>query len=1013
LVLILLALIDWLLFLPDWMRWGLSGFAYLCLLAVVWQTALRLLWREPDESQMARWIELAEPNLREELISAVELGEPDAKKPWHSSAFRRFLQINVAEKMSDVQVPSLLPWALIHRWINVATIVLILFLLLLCIPGLQFGRRVTRMLLPMANIDRVSLTQIEILAPNPADTAVAQGDEIDIEVRVGGAGADDDVTLETWTAQNAPSRLPMTAVAGGHRSYRASVRVGRESVSYRVWANDARSDTHVLSARQRPQVVSFEKTYHYPDYLQQPTRRVSESSGDLAAVEGTNVTLVAEVTQRVSSALIRLETTAGEQVLPMTVADQPSGSAATAVEASVPMTASGTYTIELVAHDSGLENKFRPEYMIRVDPDQPPSIRIDQPPPAILVPADEIVSLQGTADDDWALRRIEQHVRVGEGPWTQTTVLDLTETTTHCPVDATWDLYPLNLDPGSVVFTKLVAVDRKGSVGESQEVRAVISSHEFDPRRWSGLSAARSVHDALVELETAANRLRDATDAANDAASRLKALESLEEYDRQAEVAFTAIDNAIQASSPGRPAVDLVLVGRAVSQASAIGASFVQIHLAEANDDEAKKAGDFVQSRISDAARSYDHLLRLSELTAVADDLRSIGKMNREAIQRARGSEVERVQRRVNVISSEAEALAGLITAMGTHASPTEKKVLQQIETDLQSVGELGTRLSLERLNEANQSIETSLANSISLFQDQLLASVAPRQQLLAAAGHTDEAIFRSAHQAQRWIDRGTQLNVPLVSDDAGLTGPRDARLRRAGVLTQAALNAAISDLAMTATWEQRRPDSQPRFVADTSRARRAVELITARAMTGIDTPRATEDLKRLAAAVGVINIVHNTDDMLAIVQGIHRRESQTPSSRSYADQRMHNPSDWFCGESLARSLVTRLQDVPSLTAAADALRQGRQADWYTRVRVEMIARAQPNRPLNLQLEELEAVLANLKRARQLMNESLDEARRTIAELSPDLEQLLADLAEDLRADSEALAEQLQQAEAA
>src|SRR4051812_3638888 len=61
-------------FLPKWSRYALSGVAYLAVIVVAWRQCLTQLLHAPDSKQIARLIEHAEPRLREDLISAVELG---------------------------------------------------------------------------------------------------------------------------------------------------------------------------------------------------------------------------------------------------------------------------------------------------------------------------------------------------------------------------------------------------------------------------------------------------------------------------------------------------------------------------------------------------------------------------------------------------------------------------------------------------------------------------------------------------------------------------------------------------------------------------------------------------------------------------------------------------------------------------------------------------------------------------------------------------------------------------
>ena len=73
---LLVAAIDFTFVLPDVVRWSLSGVAYLAVLIAEWRTCLRLLAHAPNPRRLARLVEHAEPKLREDLLSAVELGTP-------------------------------------------------------------------------------------------------------------------------------------------------------------------------------------------------------------------------------------------------------------------------------------------------------------------------------------------------------------------------------------------------------------------------------------------------------------------------------------------------------------------------------------------------------------------------------------------------------------------------------------------------------------------------------------------------------------------------------------------------------------------------------------------------------------------------------------------------------------------------------------------------------------------------------------------------------------------------
>src|SRR5688572_22280776 len=57
----LVALIDYLFILPDWVRWSLSGLAYVAVIVTEWRASLRLLVHSPGPRELARLIEHAEP----------------------------------------------------------------------------------------------------------------------------------------------------------------------------------------------------------------------------------------------------------------------------------------------------------------------------------------------------------------------------------------------------------------------------------------------------------------------------------------------------------------------------------------------------------------------------------------------------------------------------------------------------------------------------------------------------------------------------------------------------------------------------------------------------------------------------------------------------------------------------------------------------------------------------------------------------------------------------------------
>ncbi len=136
--------------------------------------------------QVARQIESTDPRLREDLLSAVELSDPQTANGSSvcGVGFKRVWPVAPRESRSV----DLLPIGLIQRWLLAGLIVALVFAALLMVPQMQFGRRIARAMLPGIPIERASLTDITILKPSPPSGYVAEGDAVAVLVQIGGRG---------------------------------------------------------------------------------------------------------------------------------------------------------------------------------------------------------------------------------------------------------------------------------------------------------------------------------------------------------------------------------------------------------------------------------------------------------------------------------------------------------------------------------------------------------------------------------------------------------------------------------------------------------------------------------------------------------------------------------------------------------------------------------------------------------------------------------------------------------
>ena len=556
----------WVPLMADWVRWVLSAGAYLSVVVIAWRYCLDQLLHAPDERQVARLVEFAEPKLREDLLSAVELGQGSGSG-FDSEEFRKLLQTDVSSRVAGLEVRALLPVGLIARSI------LILGVIALAVSGLlmksenRFGTLFLRALMPGANLDNVARTHLRMIEPERGDREVAQGDAVRVIVQVEGLDAKA-ANLEVQGLVEGRRVLKMEALAD--RKFRATIQVGREDVKYRMQAGDGRTKYYTLTAVARPHEVAFEKTYVYPEYSKIPVRKVEETQGGLEGLEGTEVELKIRLNQELRSGELRLDRGAKTSVIGLkALGDGRWG-------ARVPLTASGSYRLHLVGLKTGFESKFSPEYEIRAEADLAPTVEIEQPEGDLLSPANELIRLVGRAGDDIGLAKIVQVVKVNDRPWKEVVLREhggKSET-----VKRDWDLTEEGVKTNDLITTKLVATDFKGSKVESRALQVVVVASATEMRRLAGLASRKVLGQALEGLAKSGEALEEAArvvqlkfEAGESGESgRVGALGTLvkanADYAGKLSEAWMALQVPLRDSPANHESADLVLMGRLLSR---------------------------------------------------------------------------------------------------------------------------------------------------------------------------------------------------------------------------------------------------------------------------------------------------------------------------------------------------------------------------------------------------------------------------------------------------------------
>ena len=503
----LVAACDYFWVVSDPVRWLLSLLAYGVAAGAMWWFGIRRVG-SGDPRRLARQLEAVDPTMREDLLAAVELADPSEANG--SFGFRRRLQLSVAGRAKGIDIGQLLPFDLIIRWLIGGIVMLSVCAILLFVPRMQFGRRIARALMPGLAIQRASLTKLEIIKPSPPSGFVAEGDAVGVTVRVTGARRDDiwlqwrtdDSDGETsMTPRVMESEKPNDGTLGHQGIFSANVSVGSIPLQYRVLAGDAITLWQELKPLPRPRVTSFSTRYVFPEYAALSERVETSEHGDLKALVGTMAYVTVDFDQPVIDVSLRY----GSQGATSTL-DPVEGSDRSFL-ASIPIRTPGTYQIQAVSAESGLDNPFSPQYSVTPIVDTPPNVRWSEwISESLIVSPLDVIPLSAQASDDLPMERVIHEYQVNDQV-VQRQPLKVEDPVRELNLSWDWDLLQdlvdgdekTKLRGGDIVRMRLVAIDRNGQRGETKFVELLIADEGFDTKRHLRLMQMRQWAESVTE----------------------------------------------------------------------------------------------------------------------------------------------------------------------------------------------------------------------------------------------------------------------------------------------------------------------------------------------------------------------------------------------------------------------------------------------------------------------------------------------------------------------------------
>jgi len=326
--------------------------------AAAWRWLYRPLKNPVTLKQVAMYIDEHHPELENRIVSAVEFtaGEHDEVSAW---MIERFLEESdlVVRHMSfaDLFDPALI------RRLGLAAAVLwcVCFALVLTsrhlwMPAIRF-----RSFGGLTGISSLPFTV------EPGDARVRRGDNLVVLVKSDRSNESVAIRWRNETVSWQTTAMDPSSTENVHHFQFANI---QNDIDYQVQLGRYRSDMYKITARIPPRMEAINLTYHYPEYLGLDDQEVP-NSGDITAVEGSEVDIEVEVNKKLQSAALVLAS--GSRI---ELEERMDALWAGRIEVA----ADDKYHVDLTDLD-GEGSEFELVYDITALPDQPPSIKIQFP----------------------------------------------------------------------------------------------------------------------------------------------------------------------------------------------------------------------------------------------------------------------------------------------------------------------------------------------------------------------------------------------------------------------------------------------------------------------------------------------------------------------------------------------------------------------------------------------------------------------------------------------------------
>ena len=541
-ILILLDSSGWM---ADIFRWFASLGVYALSLTLGWRLGGNRLLHYPTTIQLANEIEKRHPHFAECLSSSVELNTAPTYQTTGASIFVDTVHKQAFRELKRVNLDRFVPWQSLRRWLVVPCFLLITYVVLGCISGLQFPTRLARAMLPFVEIDAPSRWSLRILSPDTFDFVVPSDQNVLFRVQATSLHENEllpqQAILEWKESPRAslrkttPKVFPLKLESAGSSNYTTMAPVGDTPVEYRFLFGGSKTKWQKISPAPRPSVSKFQWKIEYPEYTLLPNELRASDLGDLRVLKDSRLELSIEVDQHLQAVSLLVENadTGQQQRIdlqksPIPIEEVGPSNAIEVWYCEVDSAFSSRFQVNLESKNQFLgeyiRNTFSPWYKLDILPDPPAVVdwiatpetasaekpRSSQP---WMTQPDDLIELTSQVRDNLPIVSLSSEVSINDQGWTEIDLQRMDSSDTIRNMDGSyqwkpslkWDVASCKVSPDDFVSLRLKAVDRAENTSYSSPLHFVVGGIGFGKDRHAVLEKQAALIPLLEKLKIALN----------------------------------------------------------------------------------------------------------------------------------------------------------------------------------------------------------------------------------------------------------------------------------------------------------------------------------------------------------------------------------------------------------------------------------------------------------------------------------------------------------------------------